>query len=112
MPKVLILHLNRFQQGYYSNIKNKGSIKFDRTLTLPKNVMHTDKQKDPIRYDLIGTINHVGSINAGHYYAVKKDIIEGEERWFMCNDDVIRDTGINEHGNVSEYAYILIYRRG
>jgi len=85
-PKVLVLHLNRFQQGYFSNVKNKAPIKFDRVLNLPKNLLHPDKQKEQLRYELVGTVNHVGSINAGHYYAVKKAVVEGEEHWFMCND--------------------------
>lgn len=106
-----MLHLNRFQQGYYSNIKNKANVKFDRVLTLPKGVLHPDKQKEQLRYELVGTVNHVGSINAGHYYAIKSAVVEGEQRWFLCNDQLIRDTGINDQDNVSEYAYILVYRK-
>lgn len=85
-----MLHLNRFQQGYYSNIKNKSSVRFDRILTLSKSMLHPDKHKQQIKYELIGTINHVGSINAGHYYAVKSAIINDEQRWFICNDEIIR----------------------
>jgi ubiquitin C-terminal hydrolase len=72
-PDMLVLHLNRFSRGYYSNIKNKACIKFDDILGIPVNIVHPNRQKVKLRYKLIGTINHVGSINAGHYYAIKKD---------------------------------------
>jgi hypothetical protein len=29
----------------------------------------------------------------------------------MCNDEIIRETGIIPQGNVSEYAYILFYKK-
>jgi ubiquitin C-terminal hydrolase len=53
-------------------MKNKACVEFDKILDIPTKILHPDKHKGKLRYGLIGTINHVGTINAGHYYAIKK----------------------------------------
>lgn len=35
-------------------------------------MLHHDNYKNKMKYELIGTVNHVGSLNAGHYYAIRK----------------------------------------
>ena len=70
LPNVLVLHLNRFQQGYYSNMKIRSGINYDDTITLPPDILHPDARNSP-KFKLVGIICHLGSMNSGHYYAIK-----------------------------------------
>lgn len=72
LPNILVLHLNRFYQGMYANTKIKANVSFDEVFEIPKDILHTDSPRT--KYQLIGSVNHVGSLNAGHYYAVKRGI--------------------------------------
>lgn len=59
-----------------------------------------------ICYDLVGTVNHVGSLQSGHY----SSNVKVDSRWFHCNDAFVGSTEekivINSDG-----AYILFYIR-
>lgn len=86
LPKILVLHINRFHQGYYSHIKIRTDIVYDEILEIPETALHTDIKKSKPKYKLVGLINHIGSLNAGHYYAVKKGKGTQSNNWFICND--------------------------
>jgi ubiquitin C-terminal hydrolase len=62
-PKYLILHIARFTKSYYQTEKNKTEVKFDSILNLNL------PQEQKGNYKLMGIVNHLGSLNRGHYYA-------------------------------------------
>jgi len=62
-------------------------------------------------YDLIGTVNHFGTLQSGHYVANVKN----GSKWYHCNDAHVslageEGDGSNEVGS-SSGAYLLFYIR-
>lgn len=70
---------------------------------------HPDLQMQSRRYQLTGVVNHIGTIDSGHYYSDVRG--SNGQKWYQCNDEQVTEIGLKSHGNVSEYAYILFYRR-
>lgn len=63
-----------------------------------------------ILYDLYGTVNHVGTLQSGHYVTnVKVD-----DLWYHCNDAHVCRAGVDDgEAEVlsNEGAYVLFYIR-
>lgn len=103
LPNYLILHLSRFKQGYISNEKINTVVEYDEDLALQQ-VM----DKSIVRYKLLGTVNHFGTLNRGHFYA---EVRYNDGNWYEINDEVVRSTRVEKSGNKSKYVYILFYQR-
>ena len=103
LPNYLILHLSRFKQGYISNEKINTNVEFDEQLTLKQNIDNSTS-----RYKLVGTINHFGTMNRGHYFA---ELRHTDGKWYEINDEAVREGRLDKTGNVSKYVYILFYQR-
>jgi len=58
-------------------------------------------------YDLVGVINHYGSMNFGHYVAFTKNSIN--DQWYEFNDSSV--SMITEQSVCNSAAYVLFYRR-
>eukprot|EP01130_Rhizamoeba_saxonica_P003672 TRINITY_DN1530_c0_g1_i1.p1 TRINITY_DN1530_c0_g1~~TRINITY_DN1530_c0_g1_i1.p1 ORF type:complete len:1288 (-),score=325.60 TRINITY_DN1530_c0_g1_i1:25-3888(-) len=107
-PRVLILHLKRFDST------PSGWIKLDRLVEFPffdfdlsPFVANENLQSDP-HYDLFACLNHFGGLGRGHYTTYAKNYTE--DRWY-CFDDR-RCFIIDENKNVqSPSAYLLFYVR-
>jgi len=54
-------------------------------------------------FSLKATINHIGSLDSGHYKS--KALLNNS--WYLCNDSAILDIG--ESKIVDESAYMLFY---
>lgn len=71
--------------------------------------------KIDLKYELYAVLVHSGSAAFGHYYALIKDLDEGE--WHEFNDSTVRPIKESElarafgSGNSSGSAYLLLYRR-
>lgn len=111
LPEVLVLHLNRFQQGYFSNMKIRSEVSYDEALVLPPEILHSDARTANVKFKLAGAICHLGSMNSGHYYALKKGREKHAQDWYVCNDEIVKDANIRPANNESESVYILFYTR-
>ena len=89
--KFFLIHLVRFNADLG---KNSSLIRFS-----------CNERFKNSNYDLVGTINHLGSIKSGHYTAN----IKIKDKWCLINDDNI--TLGKEEDIISKDAYILIYKR-
>ena len=100
----MIIHLKRFD----GNIKLKNKIIFPlENLKISKYTSNIDENKN-LNYNLIGVINHYGTMNFGHYICYVKNT--NNNNWYLFNDSFIkRIDDINLI--VSKEAYILIYKR-
>ena len=58
-------------------------------------------------FSLVATINHSGSLNAGHYWAIIKDNIS--KSWFKCDDRSILKVKPSTLNNTT--SYVLFYVR-
>ena len=113
-PIVLVIQLKRFIRMMRST-KDSRFVHFPIT-DLDISRMIADENKNDskcYKYDLYSVINHVGSIDGGHYYSYCKD--EDTDQWFKCNDEevsALSNTVSNERNSiVTPSAYLLFYIR-
>lgn len=60
-----------------------------------------------LRYQMVAAIEHHGSSsNHGHYVAF---LLE-DSRWFLCDDDIVADTG-KPPEDTPKYPSMMLYRR-
>ena len=107
--RVMILQLKRYSNFNGSVVKDYKLVEClperNHTLTVPI------KSSDPVsfsnRYSLMATINHAGTVHAGHYWAFVKDI--ENDVWLKCNDRSVVEVPAKTLNNNS--AYVLFYVR-
>lgn len=108
LPKILIIQLKRFNGRL---IKNNRHISCPMKLNMTKYVTHPiahtpDRLVQLQLYNLIGTIEHSGNLNGGHYTAKCK--IHDADVWKLFNDASV--SVVNEKDVVNTNTYVLIYR--
>lgn len=126
-PKILHIHLRRFDYDYDYNREYKINDRFEfpEELILKQYLAEDLQQKNqiPSTFELFGVIIHMGSVYAGHYYAFLKT--SEDPQWYEFNDTSVKKVdkekaindnfgGANESGygyDKSYSAYILIYVR-
>ncbi|KAJ3435296.1 ubiquitin carboxyl-terminal hydrolase [Anaeramoeba flamelloides] len=106
-PKILIIHLLRFDNHLKKNnisctfpLKNldigfTSRYKSDRT----KSSKH--------KYNLIGVIQHFGSILSGHYKSITLD--KKTKKFFSFNDSIVKE--VTNTKEIYNGAYLLFYER-
>ena len=109
MPKILIIHLKRFN----NNKKINTFIDFPLTnLDINKYINKNRNINDTqgLKYDLFGVINHYGSMDYGHYTSFCKNI--DDNKWYEYNDRVVNEILSEKEYEtiVNPNAYILFYR--
>ena len=103
LPKILIFHLKRFNK----NNKLNDKINFPLyNLDMNNYITFKDNKINNYSYDLVCIINHMGSLNGGHYTAFCKNYYKN--KWFCFNDETVYE--INENDVNSENAYVLFYQ--
>lgn len=106
-PPVLVIQLKRFG--------SMRSFKDNRLVTYPLDNFDISPLVSPVQadlskcntYKLQSVINHMGSMNSGHYYSYCLD--EDSGTWYQFNDDKV--SPISESRIVTQTAYLLIYIR-
>lgn len=109
LPTILFIHLKRFYQlpnGMY--VKNNKNVEIPTNIDLSPYFDEYMECEKPIpkMYKLKGFINHMGSMNGGHYTADNVCIVD-DETWYHFDDSNIYQNinGILDTRN----AYILMY---
>ena len=92
--QVLIIELNRFTKFNGDTFKDT---RFVECLTVSFSK----------EFSLVASINHSGSLNAGHYWAFIKDNIS--KSWFKCDDRSILKVKPSTLNNTT--SYVLFYVR-
>ena len=59
------------------------------------------------KYSLVASINHSGTLELGHYWAVVKDSNTGD--WLSCNNKVVLT--VPQHSLNNTTSYILFYKK-
>jgi ubiquitin C-terminal hydrolase len=102
LPEVLIIHLKRFQQGYWNR-------KVRRYVECPPeiNLSRFMQGNAAVTYELDGVINHHGNqLSGGHYTAFVNKRVVG---WALFNDDRYGKARVQEV--VDSEVYVCVYRR-
>ena len=101
---VFILQLCRYINVAGNVIKDNRKVKCpSELLNIP---VHVDENVCVSRkFKLKATINHSGTLNAGHYWAFIKDT--NSSQWFKCNDTTVSKATFKDLSNNT--SYILIY---
>eukprot|EP00210_Caulerpa_lentillifera_P000984 g948.t1 len=115
LPKVLILCFKRFSSSttfnsFFHSWKNKVNIKIPEEHVSLKSVLSSTVDANRgfmTDYELIGIVDHSGSVNFGHYTARVKNI--KNKNWYLMNDENVRR--IAKPVGPSQSAYILALRQ-
>ncbi|KAG8049731.1 hypothetical protein GUJ93_ZPchr0009g370 [Zizania palustris] len=117
-PHVLTINLNRFSQDSHGRLKKlKGHVRFKEMLDVWPFLDPRSKENDSTTYRLVGVVEHLGTMSAGHYVAyVRTGKIGGLQQrssdsksWFYASDAQIREASLEEVLKCE--AYILFYER-
>lgn len=109
LPKILVIQLKRFKFGGYQGGKIMTEVELPEVLDLSDLVTESkDKTVAAPVYKLFGFVNHVGSLNGGHYTATCKNPDNG--RWYDFNDSRVSETRINFPFSTSS-AYIAFFQK-
>jgi len=125
LPQILVLHLKRFSMGSSSSSMFGGIFggggnksKINTSVKFPTegfDVREYLALESPERslgattlYDLIGVVNHSGSLNGGHYVADCRN--RDDKQWYHFNDSHVRG-GAGKGSLSPSGAYILFFQR-
>ena len=103
---ILVIHLKRFCVGRDKVIKDD---QFFKCLPEdPLQIQITDSNEVSFfnYYPLVATINHSGSLNNGHYWAIIRD--DTTNQWFSCIDKVVFQIKGNDLNNKTSYVLFFV----
>ena len=101
-PEILILSLQRIDEITQKKLRYK--VEFPQILDIFEFIDHDCGFDRECKYHLFGIINHIGSIDSGHYYS---DIKIENKDWIEFNDSKV--SNIEKISDNSEYVYALFY---
>ena len=113
-PAVLVIHLKRFAFSLYRRSKITTSVDFpvtglDVTEYCSASCPDVPEGGSAPLYDLVGVVNHMGSMGGGHYTADALNVDTG--KWYNFNDSRVSPTSASRLSGSA--AYLLFYlRRG
>lgn len=104
LPKILIIHLKRFDLNF-NKINNNIIYPIDN-LDLSKYLDTNSPFKNKYKYNLLGINLHFGNINNGHYVSIIKNMYN--KNWYLYNDE--NEVQLISNNNLqSEHTYLLFY---
>ncbi|KAL5702634.1 ubiquitinyl hydrolase 1 [Ranunculus cassubicifolius] len=107
-PEILTIHLKRFGQDVRGRFnKLSGHVSFEEKLNLNSYMGHRVDDETKYEYQLIGVVEHSGSIRGGHYIAYVRD--KQHTKWFYASDAHVRQVSLDEV--FRSEAYLLFYGR-
>lgn len=106
LPEVFIIHLKRFSIDHIVK-KNSMHVKYHSPIDVRPyctEQLSNDKRQST-RYSLFAVIQHIGTLNFGHYTAY----IKMDDHWYKADDSWV--TEVTEREALNQEAYILFYER-
>jgi len=105
-PDTLIIYLKRFVFEQAISKKIDTEVLFER-VGLDVSALESADGEKAGKYNLIGSIQHFGSVNSGHYTAYAKDPFD--RKWNYYDDKVVEQR--RPVSRDAKDVYILFYRR-
>ncbi|KAK6644576.1 hypothetical protein RUM43_000843 [Polyplax serrata] len=114
LPVVASFHLKRFEHSSRLHKKISTFISFPEQLDMTPFMSHqrnlngngNSNNPSAYMYSLFAVINHVGTLDAGHYTAF---IRQQKNHWFKCDDHLITRANINDV--LTSEGYQLFYHK-
>ncbi|XP_058128701.1 ubiquitin carboxyl-terminal hydrolase nonstop isoform X2 [Anopheles ziemanni] len=106
LPIVASFHLKRFEHSSLIDKKISTFISFPSELDMTPFMSQKNRDTADFRYSLYAVINHVGTLDAGHYTAYvrhQKDI------WVKCDDHIITTATLKQV--LDSEGYLLFYHK-
>ena len=104
----LIIQLMRFRQKPNGTVdKDTDPVAISKSLSIP--ITSHDGSVSEKEFILKGFINHLGTLNNGHYTATVLD--RKGSGWLHCDDRVVSPYGDNKEEFFSPYVYLLFYEQ-
>ena len=107
LPKILVLHLKRFQHGKYRRSKVDVNVTFPKTNLDMSQYIAPNATNPDCKYNLYGVSQHMGGLGGGHYTASARNWHDGE--WYNFNDSSVSPVLVDNVGGRN--AYVLFYER-
>ncbi|RXG62009.1 Ubiquitin carboxyl-terminal hydrolase 22 [Armadillidium vulgare] len=119
LPVVCSFHLKRFEHSNRLHKKISSFISFPEHLDMTpfmsnrrnnNNNNHSTVATQPSdisnRYSLFAVVNHVGSLDAGHYTAFVR---QHRDQWYKCDDHIITRASVQDV--LQSEGYLLFYHK-
>ena len=104
LPKILIVHLKRFNNNINLN-KNSKKVNYPiKNLDMTK--YSVGYEKIDLQYNLYAIGCHEGNLNAGHYYSY---CLNSDKKWYRYDDSSV--SLLDPNFLITESAYCLFYVR-
>lgn len=107
---MLVLHLKRFSFDGGVRTKINTKVIFPLNLNLSQRISvdsHAFAVQLPL-YELYGVINHIGTVDGGHYFSFGRISVADGTLWYKFDDSIV--TQIGSADLQSNNAYVLFYR--
>jgi ubiquitin C-terminal hydrolase len=110
IPTVLFVHLKRFKVEQNKLTRINTVVNFPFELNMNDYVCQYNKMRLHYMYELVGVIQHFGSMRGGHYISIHKS---NDGFWYVFDDSNI---GRCKHENIemqliTPASYVLVYIR-
>ncbi len=103
-PPYLIVQLKRWNMNMKKNLR---IIQYDiNMLDLNLFIQNDSPYKGKYKYQLLGIINHSGTMLGGHYFAYIRSF---DGKWYEFNDTLVKEIPISKL--ITNKNYCFIYRR-
>ena len=104
---ILVIQLSRFSNSHSRLLKDQQVFNCSPELELKVPITVEDEVSFSSKYSVVASINHSGTLEKGHYWAVVKDSNTGD--WLSCNDKVVQT--VPQHSLNNTTSYILFYKK-
>ena len=104
---LLVIQLSLFSTSHSRLLKDPRVFNCSPELELKVPITVEDEVSFSSKYSLVASINHSGTLDQGHYWAVVKDSNTGD--WLSCNDKVVLT--VPQHFLSNTTSYILFYKK-
>jgi ubiquitin C-terminal hydrolase len=116
-PKILILHLKRFESNMFGNLcKKNNKVDYPMTLNLNNYCIGNINNTSGHNFMLFSVICHSGNLSSGHYISYTRRLFKDSNDnyqytpWYKCNDETVTKVDESEVIN-HNLAYILFYHK-
>ena len=102
-----VIQLSQFSTSHSRLIKDQQVFNCSCELELKVPIIIEDEVSFSNKYSLVASINHSGTLNQEHYWAVVKNLNSGN--WLSCNDKVVLT--VPQHSLSNTTSYIVFYKK-